>query len=139
MKSFVEYCKDYIAFKLPEFEDEEWYGADAALNLAEEDNRNGGMESEAVSKEYIKTWWDDCASFYEYYKDNYGADVAAELNVFENASKFMFIMVLEGIEYILSRVSIINENWDDLFELTADVIETILAEVDAFKSYDFAW
>ena len=95
--------------------------------------------NQALSKEYIKTWWDDCASFYEYYKDNYGADAAAELNVFENASKFMFIMVLEGIEYIFSRVSVINENWDDEFELTADVIETILAEVDAFKSYDFAW
>ena len=137
MKSFVEYCKDYITFGLPDCYGAEWYGADVAFYLTELDNNKGGMESEAVSKEYIKTWWDDCASFYEYYKNNYGAEDAAKLNVFENASRFMFIMVLEGIEYILSGVSIINENWNDELEITDDVIETILTEVDNFKSFDW--
>lgn len=137
MKSFVEYCKDYILVNLPEYEDCEWYGCDAAYELTEKDNVNGGMESPEVSKEYIKEWWDDCADFYEYYKWSLGKDIAAELNVFDDPQKFMFCMVYEGIHYILSRISIIDENRKDTLLLDIDTIENIQEEVEKVNSIEW--
>lgn len=130
MKAFVDYCKDYIIANLPDFEDEEWYGCDITSQLTEEDNNDGGFESEEVSKEYIKNWWNDCADFYEYYDASFGHEEAAALNVFADPIVFMFSMVYWGIDCILSNVSIIDENWNDEIILDEATINTIISEVE---------
>lgn len=130
MKSFVEYCKDYITFKLPEYEGTETYAGDITSIITEEDNNNGGFESEEVSKQYLLNWWEDCAKFYEYYDFEFGHEEAASLNVFANPRVFMFSMVYAGIDILLSKISIIDDNWNDEIELTEDVIETILNEIN---------
>ena len=139
MESFVEYCKDYIIDSLPDFEDEEVYGCDLCSKLTESDNVNGSMTySTYKAQQYIKEWWDDCAEFYEFADMEFGSDyVSKSLNVFANPEAFMLVMVMEGIGYLLSRVSIVDENWNDEFILDKEAIDTIIDEVSEMTEIEW--
>ena len=139
MESFVEYCKDYIENNIEALEDSDVYGADLVSYICEDDNANGTMTySTEKAKQYIKEWWDDCAEFYEYAVLSFGNDYAAKnLNVFAEPEKFMFMMVFEGIGFLLSRVSIIDENWNDEITLDKETIDTIISEVSEMTEIEW--
>jgi hypothetical protein len=139
MKDFVTYCKDYIKDNIEALEDSDVYGSELALSICEDDNANGTMTySTKEAEQYIKEWWDDCTEFYEYAVFNFGDDYATKnLNVFADSEKFMFMMVFEGIGFLLSRVSIIDENWNDEFTLDRDTIDTILKEINEIHSIEW--
>ena len=132
MESFVEYCKDYIVDTLPEYEGNRTYGADLCSLIMEGPNADGSLTySTQKAIDYIEEWWDDCAEFWDFAKLNFGKDyVADNLNVFDNPESFMVAMVYEGIEYIFGRVSVIDEFWDNELELTEEIIDSIIAEVE---------
>lgn len=139
MESFVEYCKNYIIYELPEYEGREVYSCDLAGILTEGPNVDGSMTySTYKAEQYIKEWWDDCAEFYEYADMTFGSDyVAKNLNVFANPEAFMVVMVMEGIGYLLSRVSIIDENWNDKITLDEETIDTIIDEVSEMTEIEW--
>ena len=139
MESFVKYCKDYIENNIEALEDSDVYGSELALSICEYDNANGTMTYSAKKAEqYIKEWWDDCAEFYEYAVFNFGDDYAAKnLNVFADSEKFMFMMVFEGIGFLLSRVSVIEENWNDEITLDKETIDTIIDEVSEMTEIEW--
>ena len=139
MESFVEYCKDYIIDNLPDYEDQEVYGCDLYSTLTESDNANGSMTySTYKAQQYIKEWWDDCAEFYEYADMTFGSDyVSKELNVFANPEAFMLVMVMEGIDRLLSRVSVIDENGNYDITLDKETIDTIIDEVSEMTEIEW--
>lgn len=139
MENFVEYCKNYIIDTLPEYEDQETYGADLCGLIMESPNADGTLTySTQEAMNYIKEWWYDCAEFWDYAIMNFGEDyVAKSLNVFDNPEAFMVVMVYEGVGSLLNRVSVVDENWNDKLELTPEVVETILAEVEQMNSIEW--
>ena len=132
MESFVEYCKDYIIDTLTEYEGNRTYGADLCSLIMEGPIADGSLTHwTQKALDYIREWLDDCAEFWDYAKFNFGKDyVADHLNVFDNPELFMVNMVYEGIGYIFSRVSAIDEFWNDELELTEEIIDSIIAEVE---------
>lgn len=126
MKTFNEFCKDYICEHLDEMEGVSVYACDLAYTLAEDDNVNGSMTYDwKAAVDYIREWWYDCGDFSDYEKDNFGE----RSNPFENAESFMVRMVIEGIKSILSQCEIIDENWNNEIELTPEVIETVKEQI----------
>ena len=126
MKEFNKFCKEYICDHLDEMEGVTVYGCDLAYTLCENDNINGTMTyNRKAAVDYICEWWYDCAEFSEYEKQNLGE----RSDPFENPEAFMVRMVIEGISYLLSQCSVIDENWNDQIELTADIISEIKEEI----------
>ena len=139
MESFVEYCKDYIIDILPEYEGNRTYGADLCGLIMEGPNVNGSLTySTQKAIDYLREWWYECGEFWDYAKMNFGKDyVADSLNVFDNPESFMVAMVYEGVAYILSKVSVVDENWNNDFELTEEVIDTILSEIEGIDEIEW--
>ena len=139
MESFVEYCKNYIIDTLPEYEGNETYGADLCSLIMEGPYADGSLTySTQEALDYIREWWYECAEFWDYAKFNFGKDYLADnLNVFDNTERFMVVMVSEGVAYILSKVSVVDENWNNDFELTEEVIDTILSEIEGIDEIEW--
>ena len=139
MEDFVEYCKNYITDTLPEYEGNKTYGADLSALIMEDPTTSGSLTrwtQKAI--DYLVEWWYDCAEFWDYAKFNFGKDYLADhLNVFDNPEAFMVAMVFEGIGYILSKVSVVDENWNNNFELTEEVIDTILSEIEGIDEIEW--
>lgn len=139
MEDFTQYCKDMIINDLPDYDGYDTYGCDLAYLIMEAYLADGSLTystQEALS--YIKEWWYDCEEFYDYAKMSFGSDyVIEELNVFDNPEKFMLMMVSEGIGYLLGKVSVISDNWNDSIELTEDIINTIIEEIGAMNEVEW--
>lgn len=130
METLVEYCKDFIKDNIRDFEGQTHYACDVSSTVTESANCNGTLTySRNKAKEYLKEWWDDCADYFQYEKDNFGENLH---NPFENPESFMVSMVVEGCNAILSGCPIIEDNWHNKIELTEEVIDSILDYVDDF-------
>lgn len=133
MKSFNEYCIEFIFDKLDEYENTTVYACDLAYELCEEINVNGTATfSVAEAKNYICAWWDDAANFSDYENSNFGT----RSNPFVNPEVFMVRMIIEGCACLLSQSSFIDEFWDEEIELTAETIEIIKEQIKD-KEIDF--
>lgn len=130
MESFVEYCKNYVLDHIEEYEHSFVYGADLSWILTEEPNTNGTLTfSTEKAKEYLREWWTECGEYWEYEKDNFGEHTH---NPFDEPEAYMVCMVIEGVASLLANAPVVDEHWNDSFELDADAIASIKEYVEGF-------
>lgn len=131
METLVEYCKNYILENIGNYENESVYGADLAFTITEGPNVDGSLTySRYEAKKYLNEWYDDCSDYWEWEKSNFGENFN---NPFENPEAFMVCMVINGVDIILSRCPIVEENWNDEFELDEEAIKSIREYVENFE------
>lgn len=128
MKDFITYCKEYIAENLPEHEGNKEYLCDLGYSVTDGPNMDGTLTyNRAEAQEYLKEWWNEAADYFDYEKDNFGTTQ----NPFENPETYMVCMVIQGVNSLISQAcSVLNLDWDDKVELTADLIEEIIDAVN---------
>lgn len=132
MESFVDFCKNYILDTIDGFENSSTYGSEIAYLLTNEPNVSGTLTFDSnAAKEYIKTWWDDCADYWEYEEMNFSEH---NHNPFDNPDGFMVCMVIEGCASMLSRCPVIESHWNNKLELSDDVIAEIKEYVENFDN-----
>lgn len=124
--TLYEEVKQYLIDEIEGYEGQMVYGADLASLLTEGPNMNGTVEfSTYATIEKIKENWDEYGSVYEYIKDNWGEGI----NVFEEPEKLDVITYYVIAGEILGKVPLIEEHWNDEFELTEEVIQQITQEL----------
>jgi len=127
MKSFIDYCKDYIEEHLVYFEDMDVYLSDLALDLTYGPNMDGSLtydRSEAI--EYLREWWFDAADYYDYARSELGDT----RNPFANPEEFMVCMVIEGVNNLMwSAYYELGLDTDKKTKLTAEIIKKIVESV----------
>ena len=132
MENFIDYCKDYILSTIENYEGHNGYGSELGMTLTEEPNCNGSLTfSRSEAKDYLREWWDECGDYWEYERDNFGENFH---NPFDDPEGYMVCMVIEGVNSILSDCPIVEENWNDKFELTEDAIASIEEYVENFSA-----
>jgi hypothetical protein len=126
LENFKEYCREYITERLDEYENDEFGDVYELANaLTEYDNSNGSFTySTYYAKEYIKKWYDSVGEFLEEYELSYGESL--QTNAFAEPEKFHAIMVIIGIENMLSNLNSIPQ---ESFTLTNELIESIKKEL----------
>ena len=136
-KDYVTYCKDFAIDGLNEmkgYENSE-YACDLGNKITESINVDGSAAySTYEAKEYIKEWYDEAGEVYEYQKENYGAVCQ---NPFENPEGFHVCMIIEGVNNIMNQCETITENWNDEIELTDEVIEKLIKEIEEVTAIEF--
>lgn len=126
--SYSDYCKDFITNRLDDFEGSTHYVCDFASEITMSINVDGtATYSTSKAKEYLREWWDDCADYFQYEKDNFGEVLH---NPFECLEAFHVCMIIQGVSSLLSQCSIIDEHWNDEIEITQEVIDSILKEIE---------
>ena len=120
-KEIVDWAIDYIKDTLPDYEGQEVYGSDLGSTITEGPNANGVYEDDAWG--FISKHINDARDEYEYEKDNFGK---ALHNPFEDPDAFVVCMLINTVEGVLSQVPLVDENWNDKFELTKENIDAIL-------------
>lgn len=83
---------------------------------------------------YIYEWFDEAAEVYEYEMKNFGKVFH---NPFKDPQTWMVCMIIEGVNAILCRCNVLEKCWNEEIVLTADVIDSILAEVDKVEKIEF--
>lgn len=120
----VNWAIDYIQDKLPDYEGSENYGCDFAGVLTEVPNVNGCyIVGSKTSWEFITEHINDARDEYDYQVSNFGKPLH---NPFEDPEGFVVCMLIDVVKQIMSEVSVVDEHWDDCWELTADDIKEIL-------------
>jgi hypothetical protein len=136
-KDYVTYCKDFIIDGLTDCKGylNSEYACDLGYKLTERINVDGSATySTYEAKQYIKEWWNEAGEVYEYQKDNYGECLQ---NPFENPEAFHVVMIIEGVNNILNQCETIQENWNDEIELTDEVINKLIEEVEDVREIEF--
>ena len=135
MENFKEYCKDYILEHLNDYEGQSVYGSEVGYTITQSPNVDGTLTySREDAKEYLREWWDECAAYWNYEKDNFGEHFH---NPFDEPEAYMVCMVIEGVNAILANEPHIEESWNDELELTEEVIEDIKEHVEEFDGEIF--
>ena len=136
MEAFIDYCKNYIAENINEHEGREVYLCDFGLELTEGPNMDGTLTySTAKAMDYLAEWRWDAADYFEYEKANFGTTQ----NPFENPEAYMVCMVIEGVRTLIDRAISdvgMDDQWNDMVELTADIIEKIKGAVEEMEFKD---
>lgn len=129
--SYSDYCKEFIKDRLQDFEGSTHYACDFASEITMAINVDGSATySTYKAKEYLREWWDDCADYFQYEKDNFGEVLH---NPFERPEAFHVCMIIQGVSSLLSQCSIIDESWNDNIEITQEVIDSILEEIENYE------
>lgn len=113
------WAKDYILDNIDDWEGQSVYGSDLAIELTEGPNNNGSYEQDAWK--FIGDHIHDAAKEYDYQKFNFG-DVK---NPFEDPDGFVVVWLIDAVGDILSKIDVIDDNWNNKVELTEDVIKEI--------------
>lgn len=134
--SFVDYCKDFAFGELNDMKD--WntqiYLCDLANRLTEEINVNGSATyCRYTAKEYIKEWWDDASEVY-YYLNNY---LDMNENPFDNPEKYHVLMIISGVERLLSQCPTVYKFWNEQKVLTNTLIYKLIREIKAQSEIRF--
>ena len=131
--TFFTDLKNTITERLNDYKGTNIYGADLAYTLFEGENANGSVFCNTYeTKEFIKNNFDLFADFSEYYKDNFGVS----LDIFAEPEKAHVILLLESASMVLSRLETVNEFWDDSKELTEELINRIIEELNKLELTD---
>ena len=125
---FVDYCKDFAVGELDSMRnwDTEIYLCDLANSLTEAINVNGSATHCRYSaQEYIKEWWDDASGVYAYLKDN--LDMTE--NPFECPERYHVLMIICGVERLLSQCVTVDKYWNEQKPLTNTLINKLIREI----------
>ena len=124
-KTIIERLNDYKGSNV--------YGSELAYTLFEGENANGSVLcNKYLTKEFIKNNFDLFADFSAYYKDNFGEG----LNIFAEPEKAHVILLLEAAQLVLSNLDTIDEFWNDSKELTEELINAIVEELNKLEITD---
>lgn len=125
---FINYCKDFIRNNIELYIGTEHYGSDFSIGLCENINANGTVTNNTrKSIELMKEWWDECAVFVDYARE----ELCTDVNPFKNPDSFITMMVINGVEDILAQTEFISQEvWDDEFVLTEEIANRIVEEMD---------
>ena len=125
MKTLYELVKDYLIESVEKYEGQEVYGADLADLLTSNSQADGTIEYftrgtlEKIAKRY-----DEYANVFEHIRSNYGSDTDL-LNIFAMPERFDVEAYYLVAGDILSKIPLVDENWNDEFELNKENIVTI--------------
>lgn len=134
MESFDVYCKDFIRDNLEGFIGRTIYACDLASEITMGINVDGSATySTYKAKEYLKAWWDEAADYYEYSKSNFGEVLH---NPFENPEAYMVCMIITGVDHLMAQVKEIDDSWRDQIEVTQELCDSIVAQLDDIDMYD---
>ena len=132
-KTFYTDLRNAIIDRLNDYKGSDVYGCDLAYTLFEGENANGSVLcNKYLTKEFIKNNFDLFADFSEYYKDNFGKN----LDIFAEPEKAHVILLLEAAKMVLSNLDTINEFWNDSKELTEQLINAIIEELNKLELTD---
>ena len=132
-KTFYTDLRNTIIDRLNDYKGSNLYGSDLAYTLFEEENANGSVLCNTyLTKEFIKNNFDLFADFSEYYKDNFGES----LDIFAEPEKAHVILLLESASIVLSQLETVNEFWNDSKELTEELINSIVEELNKLELTD---
>ena len=122
MKKFTTELKETIIDRLNDYKNTTVYGCDIAYTLFESENVTGSVLCNTyLTKEFIKENFDLFGDLVEYVNDN----LDMELNPFIEPEVAHVILMLEASQSLLSQLDFINDNWDNKFKLTDEVIKEI--------------
>ena len=131
IKEFIPFCKEKINNELENYEGQTVYACDLGWLLTEDINANGSFTySRELAEDYLKEWWDDASDYWDYEKMNFGEHPH---NPFEDAEGYLVCMVIDGVNGLLSKCPLIDDNWNDEIELTDDVVSTLKEQVEALS------
>ena len=132
-KTFYTDLRNTIIDRLNDYKNTDVYGSELAYTLFEGENANGSVLCNTyLTKEFIKNNFDLFADFSEYYKDNFGES----LDIFAEPEKAHVILLLEAAQMVLSNLDTIDEFWNDSKELTEELINAIIEELNKLELTD---
>ena len=132
-KTFYTDLRNTIIDRLNDYKNTCVYGSDLAYTLFEGENANGSVLCNTyLTKEFIKNNFDLFADFSEYYKETFGES----LDIFAEPKKAHVILLLESSAMVLSQLETVNEFWDDSKELTEELIDAIVEELNKLELTD---
>ncbi|MBP5457234.1 MAG: hypothetical protein J6Y37_12110 [Paludibacteraceae bacterium] len=124
---FFEFCKNYVLDNIDDYEGCDVYGCDLGCTITESMRYDGTFTySIAKAKRYLMEWFADAAEYSDYEKFNFGE----RSNPFDNVELFIVRMVCEGVNSIVSRCKVVDDMWNEKFELTEEVIASIKEQVE---------
>lgn len=128
IKDFIPFCKEKILYELENYEGQTVYACDLGYKLTEDINANGSFTySRELAKDYLKEWWDEASDYWEFEQLQFGEHIH---NPFDNPEAYIVCMVIEGVNGLLSKCPLIEDNWNDEIELTDDVVSTLKQQVE---------
>ena len=134
MTDFITYCKNYVADHLGDFEGQTKDAYDLGVDITMGPNYDGTLTySSYDAKEYLREWWDEASSFFEWEKSNFGETH----NPFEDPEGYMVCMVIEGVRTLIDRAVAELGLDGEPFELTPEVAERIVKTVNDDTDYLF--
>ena len=132
-KNFYTDLRNTIIDRLNDYKNTDVYGSELAYTLFEGENANGSVLCNAyLTKEFIKNHFDLFAEFSEYYKYNFGES----LDIFAEPEKAHVILLLEAAQMVLSNLNTVNEFWNESKELTQELINSIVEELNKLELTD---
>ena len=132
-KNFYTDLRNTIIDRLNDYKGSNVYGSDLAYTLFKGENANGSVLCNTyLTKEFIKNNFDLFADFSVYYKDNFGVS----LDIFAEPEKAHVILLLEAAQMVLSNLDTINEFWNESKELTEELINAIVEELNKLELTD---
>ncbi len=131
--NFYTDLRKTIIDRLNDYKNTDVYGSELAYTLFEGENANGSVFCNTYeTKEFIKNNFDLFADFSEYYKDNFGES----LDIFGEPEKAHVILLLEASQFVLSNLNTVDEFWNDSKELTEELINAIVEELNKLELTD---
>lgn len=135
MESYSEYCVNHIIDRIYDYVGTSHYGCDVCYTITEGINADGSCTySTEKAKRYLQEWWDDAADYWNYEKDNFGEH---RWNPFEYPEAYMVCMVVEGCSYLLGQCDTLEKVWNERFELTEEMADKIVEELEAVDDVCF--
>ena len=129
LNELEKYVRDGIIEKLNQGICENEYGCDLAYSLFESENIDGTFTYNTYeAEEWIKIYFDEIGEVVEDIELNLGKESIP--NPFTNAEQFQIVIILEVSQYLLSRCEYIEDNWNNEIELTGDVVELIIEQLN---------
>ena len=131
--TFYTDLRNTIINRLNDYKGTEVNGSDLAYTLFEGENADGSVLcSTYQTKEFIKNNFDLFVDFSEHYKNTFGES----LNIFAEPEKAHVILLLEAAQMVLSNLNTVNEFWNDSKELTEELINSIVEDLNKLELTD---
>ena len=128
LETYTEYCREFIKLHIEDRIGQELYACDLASTLTEGPNVDGSCTYNAwKAKQYLAEWWDDCAEYFHYEKENFGENLH---NPFEEPEAFMTCMLIAGVESLIGQVDALSEVWNEGIEITRELADAIVKEIE---------
>ena len=121
---------DYIVDKLHQFEGCTEYTCDLAFTLLNDENQQCFITPyEKESRKWALSHFDDID---DKLKNVWDTEISEYIQkkFWDDPNGFMVCIYIETARDLLSQCKTIDENWNEKIELTPEVIETIIKEIE---------